>query len=435
MLTGETIQALIQYNAHQLSWHQLENHEDLHTLTQFNSQSTQTKSTTHAKDHTQDQAKDQAETVMTWLDLQGEISEQRWQQLLKLNWFDPQTIERSIELYQLNRQRPSIEEYPQSLVIIFRMVSIYIPDHSIISNIDSSKELSEQNLKLSSIPHQFPELNLALDVDDLKPASRQSQEWSEGCGFRSQQVSFVVNRSYLISVQEHTDYDSFELVRDQLRVHKSLLCDRGVDYLVYALIDATIDSFFPVLEQYGERIASLEDEVVLRPTPKTLKKIYRLRRDLLELRRAVWPQRHVVNLLSRGSGDQIISEMVRACFRDAYDRLMQVLEMIESYRELTSGLMDIYLSALSQKTNEVMKTLTIISTIFIPLTFVAGVYGMNFNTDRSPWNMPELNWYWGYPLCWAIMLTIASGSIIFFWRRGWFENLSDWHDLPPSDPS
>lgn len=172
---------------------------------------------------------------------------------------------------------------------------------------------------------------------------------------------------------------------------------------------------------------------VTQPHPVTLQTIYQLRRELLELRRSVWPQRHVVNLLSRGGGEPIVGETARALLRDSYDRLMQVLETIETYRELSSGLMDIYLSALGQKTNEVMKTLTVISTIFIPLTFVAGIYGMNFNTERSPFNMPELNWFWGYPFCLAVMATIAGGSIFFFWRRGWFRDFSDLRDIAEAD--
>jgi magnesium transporter len=312
---------------------------------------------------------------VSWLDIQGDLDASVWSEIGEIYGLEAEAIE-TISLTQITIQRAKLEEYSDAILLVFRMVAC------------------------------------------------------DGDRFRAQPVSLTIGPQWLISVQEQTDYDCFEPVRDRLRKQRHSICHRGVDYLAYALIDATIDSFFPVLEHYGERIAALEQEIITAPHPATLQTIYQLRRELLELRRAVWPQRHVVNLLSRGGGEPIVGDMARAMLRDSYDRLMQVLETIETYRELSSGLMDIYLSALGQKTNEVMKTLTVISTIFIPLTFVAGIYGMNFNTERSPFNMPELNWFWGYPFCLAVMATIAGGSIFFFWRRGWFRDFSDLHDDP-----
>ena len=163
--------------------------------------------------------------------------------------------------------------------------------------------------------------------------------------------------------------------------------------------------------------------MVANPTRQTLHKIYLVRRELLTLRRAIWPQRDAINSLIRDDTD-LISDHVQVYLRDCYDHAIQVIDMVETYRELTSGLMDVYLSAVGNRMNEVMKFLTVISTIFIPLTFVAGIYGMNFNTEISPLNMPELNWYWGYPICLAVMAAIAAGLVSFFWRRGWFENFS-----------
>lgn len=312
---------------------------------------------------------------VSWLDIQGDLNASVWSEIGEIYGLETEVIE-SISLTQPTFKRAKLEEYTNAIMLVFRMVAC------------------------------------------------------DGDRFRAQPVSLTIGSHWLISVQEQTDYDCFEPVRDRLRKQSRSICCRGVDYLAYALIDATIDSFFPVLEHYGERIAALEQEIITAPHPTTLKTIYQLRRELLELRRAVWPQRHVVNLLSRGGGEPIVGDRTRAMLRDSYDRLMQVLETIETYRELSSGLMDIYLSALGQKTNEVMKTLTVISTIFIPLTFVAGIYGMNFNTERSPFNMPELNWFWGYPFCLAVMATIAGGSIFFFWRRGWFRDFSDLRDDP-----
>ncbi|MEG4986075.1 magnesium/cobalt transporter CorA [Microcoleus sp. BR0-C5] len=241
--------------------------------------------------------------------------------------------------------------------------------------------------------------------------------------FHKEQVSFILGKHYLLTVQEEPDYDCFEPVRDRIRKGQGIIRKHGADYLAYTLLDSIIDGFFPVLEVYGERIEELEDEVVVNPTRKTLEKIYKIRRELLTLRRAIWPQRDAINVLIRDSSD-LISPEVRIYLRDCYDHTVQVMDMVETYRELSSGLMDVYLSSVGNKMNEIMKLLTVISSIFIPLTFVAGVYGMNFNTEKSPLNMPELNWYFGYPLCWAVMVGIASGLVYFFWRRGWFDNFS-----------
>lgn len=241
--------------------------------------------------------------------------------------------------------------------------------------------------------------------------------------FHKEQVSFILGKHYLLTVQEEPDYDCFAPVRDRIRKGQGIIRKHGADYLAYTLLDSIVDGFFPVLELYGERIEELEDEVVVRPNRRTLEKIYKIRRELLTLRRAIWPQRDAINVLIRDSSD-LISPEVRIYLRDCYDHTVQVMDMVETYRELSSGLMDVYLSSVGNKMNEIMKLLTVISSIFIPLTFVAGVYGMNFNAEKSPLNMPELNWYFGYPLCLGLMLAIASSLVYFFWRRGWFENFS-----------
>jgi magnesium transporter len=241
------------------------------------------------------------------------------------------------------------------------------------------------------------------------------------CGFHSEQVSLILGKNYLLTVQEEPEHDCLEALRSRIEKNKGTIRKQGADYLAYAVLDAIIDGFFPVLELYGERIEELEEEVIIKPTPQTLQNIYQIRRELLQLRRAIWPQRDAINSLIRDAPD-LISEEVRIYLRDCYDHTVQVMDMVETYRELASGLMDVYLSAVSNKMNEIMKVLTVVSTIFIPLTFVAGIYGMNFNTEKSPYNMPELNWYFGYPLCWAVMLAIAFGLLFFFWRRGWLQN-------------
>ena len=236
-----------------------------------------------------------------------------------------------------------------------------------------------------------------------------------------EQVSFVLGENYLLTVQEEPEQDCFSPVRDRLSKNKGIIRTQKADYLTYALWDTIIDGFFPVLEFYGEKIENLEELVLEQPNKATLGQIHQIKRELLALRRAVWPQRDVLNILIR-DGHPLINDHVLRYFKDCYDHTVQIIDTIEIYRELASGLMDVYLSAVSNKTNEVMKLLAVISTIFIPLTFVAGIYGMNFNTAVSPWNMPELDWYWGYPLCLAIMLTIALALSAYFWRLGWFKS-------------
>lgn len=244
-----------------------------------------------------------------------------------------------------------------------------------------------------------------------------------GRGFTTEQVSFVLNSRALVTFQEEPHWDCFHPVRDRILHNLGMIRRQGPDYLMYALIDAIIDSFFPVLEELGEYIETLEDEVVDNPTRDTIEKIHDLRRQLMMLRRAIWPQRSVLNSLIRDS-NELVNPEIRIYFQDCYDHIIQVLDILETYREIASSLMDVYLSSLSNRMNEVMKLLTVMSSIFIPLTFIAGVYGMNFNPQVSPWNMPELEWRWGYVACLAVMAAIAGGLILFFWKRGWFENFS-----------
>lgn len=239
--------------------------------------------------------------------------------------------------------------------------------------------------------------------------------------FYSEQVSLVLGKYYVLTVQEEPEHDCFDGVRMRIDKGKGIIRRQGSDYLAYSLLDAIIDGFFPVLELYGERIDELEEEVIVNPNQKTLQKIYQVRRELLQLRRAIWPQRDAINSLIR-DGSELISDDVRIYLRDCYDHAVQVMDIVETYRELVAGLMDVYLSAISNKMNEIMKLLTVVSSIFIPLTFIAGVYGMNFNTEKSPHNMPELNWYWGYPLCLGAMALVAISLLYFFWRRGWLTN-------------
>lgn len=239
--------------------------------------------------------------------------------------------------------------------------------------------------------------------------------------FVSQQVSFVVGDHYLLTVQEKANHDYFEPIQFRIQNSKSIIRRMGPAFLAYTLLDAIVDGFFPVLEAYGDHLEKLEDEVMLRPTSKTLQNIYRLKRELSSLRHLVWLQRDILASLLRVQNNFVSADLT-IYIRDCYDHAVQLLDIVQSYREACAGLMEIYLSVMSNRMNEVMKTLTVISTIFIPLTFIAGIYGMNFDSSESPLNMPELEWYWGYPFIWSLMILIAAGLIYFFWRRGWFRN-------------
>ncbi|WP_239112844.1 magnesium/cobalt transporter CorA [Halomicronema sp. CCY15110] len=275
-----------------------------------------------------------------------------------------------------------------------------------------------------NVPHR-PKLELYNDqllmiVHMVRPAK-------EGRGFIAEQVGFILQQGVLLTMQEESLWDCFDPVRDRLKRNLGMLRQRGVGYLAYTLLDTLVDGYFPVLEQYGEYIEALENEVVMRPTRQTLQKIHELRRELMMLRRYLWPQRTVINSLIRDGGDFLTQEN-RIYLQDVYDHIIQILDILETYREVASSLMDVYLSSVNNRMNDVMKLLTVISTIFIPLTFIAGVYGMNFNPAASPFNMPELSWYWGYPLCLGVMATIAIALFTFFWQQGWFANFS----APPS---
>ncbi len=233
----------------------------------------------------------------------------------------------------------------------------------------------------------------------------------------TEQISMFLGYNFLITFQE-VPGDVFEPIRERIRKGRPRIRGAGADYLAYALLDALVDHFFPVLEAYGEKIEALEDELVDNPTTDTLARIHGIKKELLLLRRAAWPQREVVNGLERLESANLRKE-TRVFLRDCYDHAIQVMDMLETYRDLASGMLDVYLSSVSNRMNEVMKVLTIMASIFIPLTFIAGIYGMNFDPQASPWNMPELGWRWGYPAVWLVMLGIGGALFVYFRRKEW----------------
>lgn len=227
----------------------------------------------------------------------------------------------------------------------------------------------------------------------------------------SEQVSIALTERTVLSIQEQPG-DIFDGVRERLRSPKGRHRQRGADYLAYSLIDSVVDSYFPVLESLGELLTDIEEELADRPQRATLQRIHALKRDLMVVRKAVWPLREVVSGLER-EGSELIDERTIPFLRDLYEHLIQIIDTVEIYRDSVSGLLDLYLSSVSQRTNEIMKVLTVMATIFIPLTFLVGVYGMNFDY------MPELRWTWGYPALWAVMLACVFVMLLVFRRKKW----------------
>jgi len=235
----------------------------------------------------------------------------------------------------------------------------------------------------------------------------------------TEQLSMFLGKKFVLTFQER-EGDCLDAVRERVRKGSPRMRDNGPDYLAYAILDTVIDHYFPVLEGYGDRLDAIQEEIAERPTRESLTHIHAIRADLTSLRRVLWPLRDAVNALLREPHPQIADE-TRLYLRDCYDHVVSLIDLLQSDRETAAGLMEFHMSSVSNRMNEVMKVLTVFAALFIPLTFVAGLYGMNFNPERSPWNMPELNWYWGYPFVWGLMALIAAATLTFFWRKGFFD--------------
>lgn len=294
------------------------------------------------------------EEGVTWVDVQGFGNPSLMQQIGDLFKLHPLLLEDVVNA----PQRPKVEEFGEQLLIIVRMVSV-----------------------------------------------------KDGMQIDMEQVSIVVGRNYVLTFQERYG-DVLDPVRRRIRSGIGIMRKRGPDYLAYAIADTIIDGYYPVLEAIGLRLEEMEDLVILHPTPEVLKSLNGLKNHLVNLRRGIWPQRDSVNQIVRGD-HSCVTEEVRIYLRDTYDHCVQTSEVAEMYREMVSGLMNLYLSSIANRTNEVMKVLTIMASIFIPLTFLAGIYGMNFD------HMPELHVWWAYPIIWFTMFAVAGGMLVYFRRLGW----------------
>lgn len=294
-------------------------------------------------------------SVTSWIDVEGLHEVELIQQLGECQGFNPLMLEDIVN----TDQRPKLEDFDDYLYIVIKMLNERENDEIVV-----------------------------------------------------EQVSLVVGANFVISFQEGLEGDAFDPVRERIRSGKGKIRTMGADYLAYSLIDAVVDGYFGVLERVGERIEELEEEVVISPSPETVRNIHRLKREMIFLRKALWPLREVIGALERRESP-LISEPVTIYLRDVYDHTVQAIDAVEAYRDILSGLLDVYLSSLSNRMNEIMKFLTIIGTIFIPLTFIAGLYGMNFQ------NMPELHWQWGYPACLLLMFAVSVAMLVYFKRKKW----------------
>ncbi len=295
-----------------------------------------------------------AEDKVNWIDVQGLGDEAVLRKIAEIFELHPLALEDVVNV----PQRPKVEEYDKHLLLITRMA-----------------KLTEDDL---------------LDIE---------------------QVGIFVGPNFVLTFQERYG-DILDPVRQRLRRGRGAMRRSGSGYLAYAILDTIIDGYYPILESFGERLETLEDEIVEDPTHDMLRRVHRTKRDLLAVRRGIWPQREAVNTLLR-DGHELFTDEVRVYLRDCYDHCVQIVDVVETYRELAGGLMDVYLSSVGNKTNDVMRVLTVMASIFIPLTFLAGIYGMNFE------NMPELHVRWSYPVLLAVMVAIAAGMLAYFYRKGW----------------
>jgi magnesium transporter len=259
-------------------------------------------------------------------------------------------------------------------------------------------------------PDQRPKME---DLGDYLYVVLKMVDWDDQRGeIAVEQLSVVVGANYVVSLQERPGGDVLLPIRERIREAKGNIRGVGSDYLAYSILDGVVDRYFGVLEGLGEKVEDLEEELVSSPLPETLQKLHVLKREMIYMRKSVWPLREVVAALER-SGSPLIKESTGPYLRDVYDHTIQVMDAVETVRDMLSGMLDIYLSSISNRMNEVMKVLTIFASIFIPLTFIAGVYGMNFAF------MPELGWRWGYFAALLVMVAVALSMLWYFKSKRW----------------
>jgi len=256
---------------------------------------------------------------------------------------------------------------------------------------------------------QRPKLD---DMSDYISVVMKMLDYDEDGGIITEQISLILGDNFLITFQEGTQGDLFDPVRERIRSGKGKIRKMGPDYLAYALIDGIVDNYFAITEKISEKIEAIEETLLSDPGNEVIHDIHHLKLAILHLKRYIWPLREIINALAKGESP-LISESTLIYLRDVYDHVIHAIDTIETTRDMISGMLDIYLSSVSNRMNQVMKVLTVIATIFIPLTFIAGVYGMNFK------HMPELEWPWGYPMIMAFMAAAAGVMLLLFKKKKW----------------
>jgi magnesium transporter len=320
--------------------------------------------------------------------------------------FSPQEYAES-SITEVKEILPYLEKWPVTWVNVTGL-----GDETIIRQL--GELFRHHHLALEDVVNLYQRAKVELYGDHIFITTRMI---SRQIAFDTEQISMFLGKNFVITFQQKPG-DCLDPIRNRIRKKLGRVRDAGTDYLAYALLDAIVDDYFPTLEEFGERMDKLEDEILDHPAPDILPRVREVKRDLMTIRRAIWPQREAINTLLRDPLPHI-SDETRIYFRDCYDHVIRLMDITENYRELSSDLMDVHLSSLSNRMNEVMKTLTVIASIFIPLTFIVGIYGMNFDIESSPLNMPELYTYWGYPGVMLFMLILSLGMLYYFRRKGW----------------
>jgi magnesium transporter len=293
-------------------------------------------------------------------------------------------------------------------------------DASVIQRIGDALQLHPLTIEDIAHTHQRPKLE---ELDECLFVALRAIRVDDSGNVDNEQISILLFDRLLVTFQERPG-DGFDPVRKRLREGQGQIRRQGPNYLFYALLDVTIDDYFPVIDLYDEAMESLDEQIRLNPTAELSRAVHHLRRELRQLRRAIWPLRDVAGALGRTEIERL-DKSLQPAFRDCYDHVIQVADFVESSRERAADLGDLYQTMVGERTNQVMKTLTIVATIFIPLTFLCGLYGMNFDPRVSPYNMPELEWRYGYLALWGVMLTMVTGMLWFFRRKGWLGGPGD----------
>lgn len=321
------------------------------------------------------------------------------------------------DTYFEEKELSSIDECPSSIgkqaVTWISIAGLHQVD--IIKKIGQRLDLHPLVLEDILDTRQRPKMS---DFEDYLLVFARMLSYQEGDEhLESEQFSLILGPGYVISFQE-TPGDFFDVIISRLKIGKDPIRKKRADYLAYALLDAVVDNYFHVLEEIGEAGADVEEQLISDAGPEILQHIQGLKRKLITMRKAVWPLREVIGALERGE-PELIQDKTKIYLRDVYEHTILIMDTVETYRDMASGMFDVYLSSMSNRMNEIMKFLTIFASIFIPLTLITGIYGMNFNPSKSPLNMPELSWYYGYPFALGLMAVVAVALFFFCKKKKW----------------